>query len=55
MTLPIVKTIELKVWAKNSDHAGKQECRSRWGIGFLQSDQFYSTFVSANLASRFLM
>ena len=37
---------------KNSDHAGEQKCRSRWGIGFLQSDQFYSVFVSATLASR---
>ena len=55
LTLPVVKTVELEVWTKNSDHAGKQECHSRWGIGFFQSDQFYSAFVSANLASRFLM
>ena len=39
------------MWAGNSGHAGKQECYSRWGIAFLQSDQFYSAFVSANLAS----
>ena len=55
MTFPIVKTVEVEVWARNSDHAGKQECHSRWGVGFLQFDQFYSAFVSANLASRFLM
>ena len=36
----------------NSDHAGEQKCRSRWGIGSLQSDQFYSVFVSATQASR---
>ena len=37
---------------KNSDHTGEQKCRSRWGVGFLQSDQFYSAFVSATLVSR---
>ena len=51
-TLSIVKSKKLGVWAKNSDHAGEQKRHSRWGIGFLQSDQFYSAFVSATLASR---
>ena len=37
--LSVVKTVELEVWVRNSDHAGKQECRSRYGVGFLQSDQ----------------
>ena len=37
---------------KNSDHADEQKRRSHWGVGFLQSDQFYSAFVSATLVSR---
>ena len=37
-TLPFVKTVEVEVYEGNSDHAGKQECRSRWDVGFSQSD-----------------
>ena len=50
-TLFVVKAKKLRV-QKNSDHAGEQKRRSRWGVGFLQSGQFYSAFISATLVSR---
>ena len=54
MTLFVIKVVKLRVQVKkNSDHAGEQKRRSHWGVGFLLSDQFYSVFVSTNLASRF--
>ena len=52
LILSVVKATKLGVREKNSDHAGEQKRHSRWGVGFLQSDQFYSVFVSATLASR---
>ena len=50
-TLSVVKAKKLEC-GKDSDHAGEQKHRSRWGVGFLQSDQFYSAFVSTTLVYR---
>ena len=50
-TLSVAKAKKRRVRKENSDHTGKQRRHSHRGIGFLQSDQFYSAFVSANFAS----
>ena len=45
-TLPIVKVAKnLECGRINSDHAGEQGGRSRWGVGFPQSYQLYSDFA----------
>jgi hypothetical protein len=36
--------IKLVAQAKNPDHTGEQSHRSRRGVGFSQSDPFYSVF-----------
>ena len=52
-TLPIVKVAKnLKCRRINSDHAGEQGDRSRWGVGLPQSYQLYSDFVPEILALR---
>ena len=52
-TLPIVKVAKsLECGRANSNHAGEQRDRSRWGVGFPQSYQLYSDFVPEILALR---
>ena len=46
--------LKLGVRAANFNHAGEQKHRSRWGIGFLRSDQVYSEFIPAHLEFSFL-
>ena len=53
LTLSIVKVAKsLECGRANSDHAGEQGDRSRWGVGFPQSYQLYSDFVPEILAFR---
>ena len=53
LTLLVVKVAKnLECGGANSDHAGEQRDRSRWGVGFPQSYQLYSEFVPKILALR---
>ena len=53
LTLPVVKVAKISECGRaNSNHAGEQGDRSRWGVGFPQSYQLYSEFVSEILALR---
>ena len=53
LTLPIVKVAKSSECGQaNFDHAGEQGGHSRWGVGFLQSDQLYLDFVPEILALR---
>ena len=53
LTLSIVKVAKsLECGRANSDHAGEQGDRSRWGVGFPRSYQLYSKLVPEILALR---
>ena len=51
-TLPLVKTVGPEVFRGNFDCASEQNCRSRLGVGFLQSYLSVPLNLAASLDAR---